>query len=138
MKKCAYCFKLRHDMNDCPYMFRWNQQRVLWIGHNENDCVLNKIPREILREIISYCGVNVFQDMLEFLKKFKSVKSAFEPQTIIGRGVYLTPEIIEKYFGKLECYTNSNDYPFCIGQKDISNDEYKIFKSYGCPKLVEQ
>lgn len=35
----------------------WDQERVIWIGHLEQECLLSKLPTEVVQAILSHCKI---------------------------------------------------------------------------------
>lgn len=132
-KRCDYCFKMFHSKDECSFMFWWNQQRVLWIGQKEKDCILNRLPREIIMEIISHVIWQPFQDLLPIVKKLKTTENALSIGSFCLIGSYLFKKY-EKYFKNVKCYKPGHCYcPFMFNNhsNDFTENETQIIESYG-------
>ena len=135
---CEYCFKNTHLKENCPIIFDWSRQRILWIGYLKNDssCILSKLPKEIFLEIISFCKVYLFQDAIDILKKYEKPKASNEwyerPYCWLSTSNYISPKNLDKYFGKLKCFVGSHvSLTFFLNVNKLPDEEMEIIKLYG-------
>lgn len=132
MKRCDYCFKVDHLKYECPFIFSWYKQRLLWIGQKENDCIFSILPREMILEIISYTkNWQPFQDLIPIVIGLKPMTESISGSTINinSRKNFMK---FERYFKNVKCY-NPNYY-YCIFRfyiVEFSEKELFIIQSYG-------
>ena len=128
--KCKKCFKFGHQTERCPHIFPWDCARLIFIGNKEKDCLFNKLPREMIREIFKYLKYVPFQDIENILASYALNKNIARANFLLTCRKNISMRFYMK-FKEILIHKKGEVYEFIFKAPEISDEEIMIIRSYG-------